>query len=245
MSTIDINMTSTSGVTLATAGKYCDKNVKISPVLETKAAVTPTTTDQTIKPSNGYAGIGSAVVAGDANLLKKNIAKGVTIFGVVGSNNVVNTAESSAPITADKVMDGYVGFVNGNKIVGTHTCPTDKLAQGTTYTVFKETLSSGPSVPIQSDYKKVYTLTFPPSIRGTARVELTFTNTSTGQINFKIYNATGSAIGTGVGTKNITIPNDGIVEISAYANSGSSATASLASVTVKVASGICTGLRVF
>ena len=208
-------------------------------------SVTPTTSDIIVEPDSGYDGLSNVTVTGDANLLKKNIAKGVTIFGVAGSNNVVNTAESASPITSDTVLNGYIGFVNGNKVTGSHTCPTATLAYGTTYTVFKETLSSGPSVPIQSDYKKIYTLTFPDAIRGTARVELTFNNNSTATINFKIYNATGSATGTSAGTKNITIPDDGKVEISAYANSGSSSTASLASVTVKVASGVCTGVRVF
>ena len=215
-----------------------------APSLQSKS-VTPTTSDIIVEPDSGYDGLSNVTVAGDANLLKKNIANGVTIFGVAGSNNVVNTAESVAPITSDTVLDGYSGFVNGNKVTGSHTCPVKNIAYGKGYTVFTADISAGSiTVPIQDSYKKLYTLTFPAVIRGTVRVELTFNNNALGQVDFQVYNATGSATGTTSSHKNITIPSDGVVEIFAKANSSSS-NVSLAKVEVKMSSALCDGYGSF
>jgi hypothetical protein len=116
-----------------------------------------------------------------------------------------------------------------------------ELAYGTTYTVFSGNYSSLPVIPIQSSYKKIYTLNFPESVRGAVRVELAFDNVSTATVSFKIGNTTGSASGTNTASSNITIPDNGVVEISAYAGSGSSSTVRLKSIAVKIASGICNG----
>ena len=48
--------------------------------------VTPTTTNQTAVASGRYT-TGNVVVAGDANLKAKNIAEGVSIFGVTGTHS--------------------------------------------------------------------------------------------------------------------------------------------------------------
>lgn len=50
------------------------------------AYVMPSTEDQIIKPSDGYAAISEARVYGDANLVPENIKEGVSIFGVEGNS---------------------------------------------------------------------------------------------------------------------------------------------------------------
>ena len=57
-----VKCTSASGVILATQSKYCDRNVKVMPKLE-KISVKPSTDEQTVEPSEGYAGIRNVTVA--------------------------------------------------------------------------------------------------------------------------------------------------------------------------------------
>ena len=54
------------------------------PLAET--TITPTKNSQTITPDSGHSGFSKVVVNGDSNLIASNIRKGVTIFGVTGTN---------------------------------------------------------------------------------------------------------------------------------------------------------------
>lgn len=56
-----ISLTNPSGVVLKTQGKYCDKDITITPVLEEKT-VTPSTTQQSVEPSDGNAGLKKVTV---------------------------------------------------------------------------------------------------------------------------------------------------------------------------------------
>lgn len=57
-----ISLTNPSGVILKTQGKYCDKDITITPVLEEKT-VTPSTTQQSVEPSDGNVGLKKVTVA--------------------------------------------------------------------------------------------------------------------------------------------------------------------------------------
>jgi hypothetical protein len=74
---------------------------------------TPTTTTQPILA--GYHN-GQGVVSGDANLVSSNIKNSVTIFGVSGDENVVDTSSGNA--VSGEIMSGKVAWVDGNEVTG-------------------------------------------------------------------------------------------------------------------------------
>lgn len=87
-----ISMTSQSGVTLATKGKYCDKDVTVFPKLQSKTA-TPTTSSQELTPDSGYAGLSKVTVE----------AAPLTTGGHATPKNVAQGFYPPAP---------YIGFTN-------------------------------------------------------------------------------------------------------------------------------------
>lgn len=76
--------------------------------------ITPGATGQAI--SQGYHD-GTGVVAGDADLVTNNIKAGVSIFGVTGDANVVDT--SDAAMQPEWLVAGASGYAGGAKVVGT------------------------------------------------------------------------------------------------------------------------------
>lgn len=70
--------------------------------------------------SGGTVGIDSTE---QAKIVSGNIKKGVTILGVSGDNNVVDTTLASGGATAASIVSGYSAFVNGAKIDGSATLP--------------------------------------------------------------------------------------------------------------------------
>jgi len=75
---------------------------------------TPTTTDQTIVV--GYYN-GSGKVEGDSNLVSGNIRSGVSIFGVEGATNVVDT--SSGDAVGGDILKDKKAWVAGSEVTGT------------------------------------------------------------------------------------------------------------------------------
>ena len=78
-----------------------------------KQDITPGTVDQTI--SEGYHD-GWGQVAGDADLVSQNIKSGVSIFGVSGDSNVVDT--SSGDAAAGDIRAGKKAWVGGAEVSG-------------------------------------------------------------------------------------------------------------------------------
>jgi len=75
--------------------------------------ITPGTAAQTI--TQGYHN-GSGMVAGDGNLVTGNIRSGVTVFGVSGKTEVVDTTSGDA-VTGD-LLFGKKAWVGGSEITG-------------------------------------------------------------------------------------------------------------------------------
>ncbi|NJO18324.1 MAG: DUF1566 domain-containing protein [Thioploca sp.] len=74
---------------------------------------TPSANDQPI--AAGYYD-GSGEVKGDANLISSNIKAGVTIFGVPGNKNVVDTSSGNA--NSSYLLEGQKAWVKGKEITG-------------------------------------------------------------------------------------------------------------------------------
>ena len=71
--------------------------------------------------SGGTVGIDSTE---KAKIVPGNIKSGVTLLGVAGDSNVVDTTIASGGAAAAQIMSGYSAFVNGSKVDGSATVPT-------------------------------------------------------------------------------------------------------------------------
>jgi len=80
--------------------------------------ITPGTTNQTV--AAGYWSSDNTV-SGDAGLVTGNLKSGVSIFGVNGKDEVVDTTEATNSVTAERMKTGDIAFVNGAKLTGTGT----------------------------------------------------------------------------------------------------------------------------
>jgi hypothetical protein len=91
--------------------------------------ITPGTAQQTIE--QGYHN-GAGSVAGDADLVSGNIHSGVTLFGVTGKAEVVDTTSGDA--AEGDVLAGKKAWVDGAEITGTGTpAPVQKTGQVNTF----------------------------------------------------------------------------------------------------------------
>ncbi|OOM81825.1 hypothetical protein CLPUN_08190 [Clostridium puniceum] len=75
--------------------------------------ITPSVINQPIPlgyHENGY-------VIGDSNLISDNIKANKSIFGIQGKPSVVETSDANA--LAAQIVEGYISYTNGNKIIGT------------------------------------------------------------------------------------------------------------------------------
>ena len=117
----DDNVVDTSSGTAATTDILCGKTAFVagSPVHGVMvdrgaATITPAAGSQTIPA--GYHN-GSGLVEGDTDLATGNIKKNITIFGVTGDNNVVDTSSGTAE--AGDILSVETAFVAGSLVHGT------------------------------------------------------------------------------------------------------------------------------
>ncbi|NDI34570.1 hypothetical protein [Chengkuizengella sediminis] len=98
-----------------TGTTFYQGGVKRTGIMPNRGSVvlTPSTSNQTI--SEGYHS-GSGQVIGDADLKSENIKKGVSIFGVNGASDVVDTGDATAVVA--NLLLGTTAYVNGSKITG-------------------------------------------------------------------------------------------------------------------------------
>ena len=79
--------------------------------------------DQEISILEGYHnGLGTVSISSEerAKIINSNIKAGVAILGVTGKASVIDTetTQQEDPITSYDVREDYVGFVNGQKVIG-------------------------------------------------------------------------------------------------------------------------------
>lgn len=108
--------TATAAQILAPATATVDSG-QITGTITTKTAqtYTPSTVNQTIAAKQYLGDI--QTILGDADLISANIKSGVTIFGVAGNTNVVDT--SSGDATAVQILAGKKAYVDGALVIGT------------------------------------------------------------------------------------------------------------------------------
>jgi len=92
-----------------------NNNIGLSGSMQDNGAVTitPSTTDQSI--AEGYHD-GYGTCKGDASLVASNIRSGVSVFGVSGDSNIVDTSTGDA--TEGHIFRGRTAFVAGQKLTG-------------------------------------------------------------------------------------------------------------------------------
>jgi hypothetical protein len=78
-------------------------------------------------PDGMYSG-GITATANDANLVTGNIRAGISIFGVTGLPQVIDTTEAVEPATAANILNGKKAFVNG--VVVTGSVPAGSIVSG-------------------------------------------------------------------------------------------------------------------
>ena len=66
----------------------------------------------------------SIAAAEQAKIVSGSIKAGVTILGVQGASNVVDTTIASGGAGAAQILNGYYGYVNGSLIQGSMTAAT-------------------------------------------------------------------------------------------------------------------------
>ena len=117
---------------------YHNGQGKVTQSLTGKAAatITPGTADQTIAANQWLTGI--QTIKGDANLIAANIKSGVSIFGVAGNSNVVDTSAGDA--TAAQILSGKKAYVDGALVTGTIA---SQAAQTITPGTSDKTIASG------------------------------------------------------------------------------------------------------
>ena len=80
----------------------------------------------TVNIPAGYTSGGTVAIDSteQAKIVSGNIKSGVTILGVSGDSNVVDTTLATGGAAAAQIMSGYSAYVNGTKIDGSATVPT-------------------------------------------------------------------------------------------------------------------------
>lgn len=151
---INVSMTDKNGVTLATAGKYCDQNVNVTPSAdilrkdEQEKSATPSTSSQDITPDTGMAlskvtvnPITPAIVGGlDAKTFAAAAAAAIEGKGVTVPDGTLldGMAALIGSIEAGGGTGGGGGAESGEWACGTYT-PSDTITIGTNKYVTIET----------------------------------------------------------------------------------------------------------
>lgn len=161
VSIFGVNGTFTSDAT-ATSGKILKdetayiKGQKVTGTIPSQqgSTVTPGTSVKTAIAAGTYAA-GDIKVAGDSNLVSGNIKSGVSIFGISGNKNVVDTAlADTVKAQPLQIKAGRKCYVNGELVTGTMQMvePTASASLNTTTGKVTPTAAIGDGYALSGQY---------------------------------------------------------------------------------------------
>lgn len=110
--------TATAGDVLSSKYFYTSGGTKTQGSIATKTSSDLTASVLTVTAPAGYYASAATKTCSDANLVSGNIKSGVTIFGVSGATNVVDTTIASGGASAGSIVNGYKAYVNGALVEG-------------------------------------------------------------------------------------------------------------------------------
>lgn len=97
---------------------YKSDGTKVTGSIVTKTSSDLTASTLTVTAPAGYYASSASKTLSDASLVSGNIKSGVTIFGVSGATNVVDTTISTGGASAGNIVNGYKAYVNGSLVEG-------------------------------------------------------------------------------------------------------------------------------
>lgn len=102
------------------SGKYFYKSdgTKTQGSIASKTSSDLNASGLTVTAPAGHYASAATKTCSDANLVSSNIKSGVTIFGVSGATNVVDTTINSGAAAAGNIVSGYKAYVNGALVEG-------------------------------------------------------------------------------------------------------------------------------
>ena len=110
--------TATAGDVLSSKYFYTSGGTKTQGSIASKSSSDLTASTLTVTAPAGYYASAASKTCSDANLVSGNIKSGVTIFGVSGATNVVDTTIASGGASAGSIVNGYKAYVNGALVEG-------------------------------------------------------------------------------------------------------------------------------
>lgn len=110
--------TATAGDVLSGKYFYTSGGTKTQGSIASKSSSDMTASTLTVTAPAGYYASAASKTCSDANLVSGNIKSGVTIFGVSGATNVVDTTIASGGASAGNIVNGYKAYVNGALVEG-------------------------------------------------------------------------------------------------------------------------------
>jgi len=110
--------TAAAGDVLSGKYFYTSGGTKTQGSIASKSSSDLTASVLTVTAPAGYYSTAATKTCSDANLVTGNIKSGVTIFGVSGSTNVVDTTIASGGAAAGNIVSGYKAYVNGSLVEG-------------------------------------------------------------------------------------------------------------------------------
>lgn len=110
--------TAAAGDVLSGKYFYTSGGTKTQGGISSKSSSDLTASNLTVTAPAGYYASAASKTLSDASLVSGNIKSGVTIFGVSGATNVVDTTIASGGAAAGNIVNGYKAYVNGALVEG-------------------------------------------------------------------------------------------------------------------------------